>query len=337
MAVHYFIVTCNPVDAWQSMCEFCLMYESGKLLDATLSLSAFLFFLFYCMWAFEWVKIYVPCCAKTITHMSVVRPHDLIVLTAVLNNSQWFSLQPPATSNRDGVGGIHCKLDVPESVCMRVYKWRSTLKGDTIQWESTAKCLSKQWASSLCVRACVRVCVRTCVWMCVSVLNMCVKHSVSVIHHVCINAVVMKRLCNVHATLVQVLEHQPLTCKELPSSGYVGWTDIQLSVNDEVVTSPEWVAKLEGPKCMWVCMGKLCGWWFYGLFCMFVFVSDVVFLSLIVSAVVLAVMFVAYVCCICFCVVFCDVFFKRRLIRACTGDSKAVVLSPSAVNITWTP
>lgn len=46
-----------------------------------------------------------------------------------------------------------------------------------------------------------------------------------------------------------VLEHQPQSCKELPSSGKVRWTNITVEVNNEVVQNAVWTAKEEGPDC----------------------------------------------------------------------------------------
>eukprot|EP00339_Tiarina_fusa_P004520 CAMPEP_0117078976 /NCGR_PEP_ID=MMETSP0472-20121206/55695_1 /TAXON_ID=693140 ORGANISM="Tiarina fusus, Strain LIS" /NCGR_SAMPLE_ID=MMETSP0472 /ASSEMBLY_ACC=CAM_ASM_000603 /LENGTH=112 /DNA_ID=CAMNT_0004805961 /DNA_START=21 /DNA_END=359 /DNA_ORIENTATION=+ len=46
-----------------------------------------------------------------------------------------------------------------------------------------------------------------------------------------------------------VLEHQPLSCAELPSNGVVHWTNVQVEVNGKPVAEPKWVAKEEAPKC----------------------------------------------------------------------------------------
>ena len=46
-----------------------------------------------------------------------------------------------------------------------------------------------------------------------------------------------------------VLEHQPQSCDELPPSGVVSWTNIEIEVNNERVENPRWTAKQENPKC----------------------------------------------------------------------------------------
>ena len=46
-----------------------------------------------------------------------------------------------------------------------------------------------------------------------------------------------------------VLEHQPDSCDELPPSGVVSWTDIEIDVNYKRVPHPRWTAKEENPKC----------------------------------------------------------------------------------------
>ena len=46
-----------------------------------------------------------------------------------------------------------------------------------------------------------------------------------------------------------VLEHQPQSCAELPPSGVVHWTNIQVEVNGQPVANPKWVAAEESPKC----------------------------------------------------------------------------------------
>mgnify|MGYP003950411995 CR=1 FL=1 len=46
-----------------------------------------------------------------------------------------------------------------------------------------------------------------------------------------------------------VLEHQPDRCDELPPSGVVSWTNIEVDVNYKRVQRPTWTAKEESPKC----------------------------------------------------------------------------------------
>lgn len=51
------------------------------------------------------------------------------------------------------------------------------------------------------------------------------------------------------ATAYFVLEHQPMTCKQLPPNGNVKWEDVAIEVNGQAVENAQWVAKQEQPKC----------------------------------------------------------------------------------------
>ena len=51
------------------------------------------------------------------------------------------------------------------------------------------------------------------------------------------------------ATAYFVLEHQPVTCRQLPPNGNVTWHDIQIEVNGNAVPDAQLVAKQEQPRC----------------------------------------------------------------------------------------
>ena len=51
------------------------------------------------------------------------------------------------------------------------------------------------------------------------------------------------------STAYFVLEHQPDNCNELPVTGFVSWTNIQVDVNGTPVKDPLFVAAQESPAC----------------------------------------------------------------------------------------
>jgi hypothetical protein len=59
----------------------------------------------------------------------------------------------------------------------------------------------------------------------------------------------LPRQSSVESAAYFVLEHQPLSCRELPSNNNVTWTNILVEVDGKNVESPMWRALEEEPKC----------------------------------------------------------------------------------------
>lgn len=63
------------------------------------------------------------------------------------------------------------------------------------------------------------------------------------------NYKIEKKQTKVESRAFFVLEHQPFSCRELPSNGEITFTDINLQVDGGHVENAKWVAKQESPKC----------------------------------------------------------------------------------------